>query len=247
MPRGKLQGPTYQFLRHFDLDLPSYNDSNSRNYQIDTKHAIFLIDNPRDLVKRVSMEDLNAAIVGGDSVVEFGAEYRQARKNEADVIYYPPDYLESLDLPKYWSWRVVALARNDLTDPDFKSLLKRLVHRDSRPRVHSWTEYPYTEFDLIQQTSPKLNVGIYPHSDGEVVIFPSAGTTESKLRRGDSMFGLEVVSTGASVQANKLREFSETSQLYWPVLIKPCGYSDPFVDDLIGRLIEFRLLTGHSF
>lgn len=248
LPRGKLQRATYEFLQNFGIDLPSYNpDSGSRNYQINTEHAIFLVDNPMDLVKRVSLEDLNAAIAGGDSVVEFEAEYQKARENGVDFIPFPPDYLQSTELPRYLSWRVVVLGRRGSQDPNFESLLNRLVYRDSRPRVHSWTEYPYTEQRLIHQIFPDLDVGIYPHSDGEVIIFPSSGTTESKLRRGDSMFGLEVVSTGESAEANELREFKETSRLHGPVIIKPHEYSDPFVDDLISRLTEFRLLTRHSF
>jgi len=250
LPRGRLQGPTYEFLRDFGVHLPSYDPAaNSRNYQIDTPHATYVVDHPKDLVKRVALSDLNAAIVGGDSSNEFSAEWAESEKANLGglrAIYYPPAEIQAIELPPYRQWYLTVLARQDTQDNNFSDMLTRLHRRDIRYLVHSWTEYPYAQKQLMERTLPGIKVGIYPYSSGEVLVFPSSGSTESKLRRGDSMFGLEIVSSGETSRLNGLKEFGETTVRCKPTLIKPRDYKDPFVTDLIGRFEEYRLLTAHD-
>ncbi|MBI4276740.1 hypothetical protein HY629_02785 [Candidatus Uhrbacteria bacterium] len=241
LPQGKMQGPTYEFLKKAGIHLPEYDPAvGSRNYQIDTKHALFFMDRPGDLVTRVSMGELDAAITGSDTVVEFGAEYEEARRLGTNTVWMPPDYIRSVDLPRYREWRLVMVVRNDLQDPDFASMLRRLSRRDMMYGIYSWTEFPYTELKLLRGTDG-LSVGVFPHSEGDIMIFPSRGTTESKLRRGGSMFGLEIVSTGQSLEANGLREFRETAKPYGPIMIMPKEGANAFVEDLCGNMLDIRV------
>lgn len=140
------------------------------------------------------------------------------------------------------SWRLAILGR-DQGDNDFVSLLKRLERRDRRYPSHSWTEYPYTEVKLVRQMLPDVEIGVYPNSSGEITVFPSQGTTESKLIAGTSLFGLEIISSGETMRANNLREFTETSQTHSPVIIKsPDCPNNGYASELMNKLLENQTL-----
>lgn len=245
LPGGKLQKPTHKFLADAGVDIEDYDPSkNSRNYIIRTKNAIFVIDSSRDIVKRISLGGIDLAILGSEAIVEFKAERSYGAHNKANIFRHEVKDLEVTTLPHYLSWRLAILANSKVQDADFKSLLERLVNRDKKYHVHSWTEYPYTQKEMMEQTSSNIEVGIYPHSAGEITIFPSRRSTESKLAFGvDSLFGLELVSTGETARANNLREFAETSQTHGPVLVRsPEFTNDGYAQEFVGRLLNNQSL-----
>ena len=240
LPSGKLQGPTYEFLSERGIKLPNYSpELGIRNYRIETADAVFVIDTSRDLPKRVATGDIDAAIAGESEIQEFLGERETARINGVRNIFYEAsEAFYVRPLPPYLTWKLVVLVREDARDRTFHDMLKRLNARDMRTPLISWTEYPYSERRLLQELIPDMTVGMYPYSDGDVVIMASSGATESKLRAGDSSFGLEVVSSGKTAELNGLRPFSETEKTYRSVVMQGIGTNNGFVKELVKQLEE---------
>lgn len=236
LPKGKYAAQVYRDLAAAGIDLVQYGPRrDSLSYLIETDHAIFLMDTTADLVRRVALGDVNMAIVGDDHVREFGAEYASSQGGNSSVFRYAPEDLHTRPLSRYPVWRLAFLARNDASFASFEQLLETVGENSGHP-VLSWTEFPYTELERIQRARPELQVGIYPHSSGQVLIFPSSRTTESKIQREQCIFGLETVSTGNHAAANDIRIFEETATTQGMATVQPSSYEDPFVKDLVAAL-----------
>lgn len=99
LPRGRMQDPTYKFLKINGIEIEDYNPAlDLRTYKIGARNATFVIDNSKDLARRVALGDVDIAILGGEAVAELTAEHEEAAKNRVDIFRHPPENLISARL-----------------------------------------------------------------------------------------------------------------------------------------------------